>query len=128
MILVGYPIIAAISAVYASNRDFVEFCRLFQEQLVQPQDWFSFWRLNCRLATSHAYMTNNKWKNEYDVEDKWGHIDSLLLGFDQKRPFVFNIILILPFVIGHVCMRSGKAAIQTPKRKPILRLNKLLLK
>ena len=100
MILVGYPIIAVISAVYASNRDFVEFCRLFEEQLVQPQDWFSFWRLNCRLATSHAYMTNNKWKNEYDVEDKW----TFLIESEKKG------INVTPFmkVEGVVCKHRNE--------------------
>jgi len=100
MILVGYPIISIISAVYASNRDFVEFCRTFRIQLVQPQDWFSFWRLNCRLATSHAYMTNNKWKNEYDVEDKW----TFLIESEKKD------INVTPFmkVEGVVCKHRNE--------------------
>jgi len=100
MILVGYPILSFISALYASSRNFVEFCRVFEEQLVQPQDWFSFWRLNCRLATSHAYMTNNKWKHEYDVEDKW----TFLIESEKKD------INVTPFmkVEGVVCKHRNE--------------------
>lgn len=36
--------------------------------LLHPDDWFSFWRLNCRLASYHSYVTKS---NHYRHEDKW---------------------------------------------------------
>jgi len=41
---------------------------VFCEHLLQPDDWFSFWRLNCRLASLHALRTN---ASGYRCEDKW---------------------------------------------------------
>ena len=41
----------------------------FVNQMTNPQDWFSFWRLNCRLATFHSSLTS--YKEDYDLEDKW---------------------------------------------------------
>lgn len=39
----------------------------YTEQLLCPQDWFSFWRLNCRLASYHAFITRSE---GYRQEDK----------------------------------------------------------
>lgn len=43
--------------------------RLYREQLLTPDDWFSFWRLNCRLATWHAGVAGPA-ETGYAVEDK----------------------------------------------------------
>lgn len=40
----------------------------YREQLLEPEDWFSFWRMNCRLATLHASATGER---DYETEDKW---------------------------------------------------------
>merc|ERR1712203_455037 len=32
--------------------------RAYHQQLLEPQDWFSFWRINSRLAGWHAYVTS----------------------------------------------------------------------
>lgn len=40
----------------------------YTEQLLEPRDWFSFWRLNCRLATLHSSVTG---ETDYGCEDKW---------------------------------------------------------
>jgi len=68
LITIGYPIIAFIAAVYAS-KNINTFCEAFITQLIEPQDWFSFWRLNCRLATYHSGLTN--YEKDYALEDKW---------------------------------------------------------
>jgi len=36
--------------------------------LLHPDDWFSFWRLNCRLASYHSLVTQS---THYRHEDKW---------------------------------------------------------
>ena len=50
--------------MYVVNRPWAQ---AYVEQLLCPQDWFSFWRLNCRLASYHALVTGSK---GYGQEDK----------------------------------------------------------
>ena len=72
MIFVGYPIVATVAAVYATSfKSFnaSKFMDNFVGQMINPQDWFSFWRLNCRLATFHSSLTN--FDRDYSLEDKW---------------------------------------------------------
>jgi len=47
--------------------------RAFRELLLAPQDWFSFWRLNCRLATLHSSVTADE---GYAMEDKQAFLDA----------------------------------------------------
>merc|ERR1711871_716271 len=68
LIVVLYPIIALVAALAAGGCNVEIFTKAFIIQLVAPQDWFSFWRLNCRLATFHSSVTHHK---DYKLEDKW---------------------------------------------------------
>ena len=45
-----------------------------------------------------------------------GHWDPELITFCQKRPFVFEAVSLL---LGHTCVKGGKAAVEPPKTKPI---------
>ena len=40
----------------------------FTRHLLHPDDWFSFWRLNCRLVSYHSGLTSS---TDYLQEDKW---------------------------------------------------------
>ncbi len=42
--------------------------KLYEEHLLHPQDWFSYWRLNCRLASAHSLLLKPA---GYNLEDKW---------------------------------------------------------
>lgn len=42
--------------------------RFYVSHLLHPQDWFSFWRLNCRLVSYHQLVTRAA---GYKQEDKW---------------------------------------------------------
>ena len=68
LIVVLYPIIALVAALAAGGWDVEDVTKAFIIQLVAPQDWFSFWRLNCRLATFHSSVTRHE---DYKLEDKW---------------------------------------------------------
>jgi hypothetical protein len=83
-LIILYPIIswiAAINRVWHNNSEepteYTKHTKLhhaykcYCEQLVEPRDWFSYWRLNCRLATYHSYVTGASTKENYDCEDKW---------------------------------------------------------
>jgi hypothetical protein len=43
-------------------------CSDYIEHLIHPTDWFTFWRLNCRLASLHSLITQSP---DYQMEDKW---------------------------------------------------------
>lgn len=72
-LLILLPVICLIAAFYEQVR--LEHGRgvggipaSYRDHLLHPRDWFSFWRLNCRLATYHSHVTNEL---DYRVEDKW---------------------------------------------------------
>lgn len=77
-VLLGYPLVALVAAInHARNvrlgladkeEPAVSTAAAFRAQLLHPQDWFSFWRLNCRLASYHALVTG---ETGYECEDKW---------------------------------------------------------
>ena len=70
-LLVGYPLAALASAVNLHRGDAGKVAAAYTEQLLTPQDWFSFWRLNCRLASYHALTTGD---TGYECEDKWAFL------------------------------------------------------
>jgi hypothetical protein len=41
----------------------------FRNHLLRPDDWFSFWRLNCQLVSYHSLTRQNS--PGYKQEDKW---------------------------------------------------------
>ena len=57
-----------------ARRDGVAFGVAFGSQLLEPEDWFAFWRLNCVLASYHAQIAGG---DGYEMEDK--------LAFLQNR-------------------------------------------
>jgi hypothetical protein len=78
-VFVAYPIIALVAALHvvyvALKKDGHSFevavesgVEAFKEQLLTPRDWFSLWRLNCRLASYHSGKTKAE---GYKMEDKW---------------------------------------------------------
>ena len=83
-LLIFYPTVAWLAAFnrawHRNNEEPVEYLKhstlhhiyqCYSEQLIEPRDWFSYWRLNCRLATYHSYLTGASTKENYDCEDKW---------------------------------------------------------
>lgn len=45
-----------------------EICYYYTHHLLHPDDWFSLWRLNCRLASVYSCVTHSE---GYRFEDKW---------------------------------------------------------
>lgn len=67
-LFVGYPLVAMVAGVRKGGFKLSQATRCYSEQLLCPQDWFSFWRLNCVLASCHALLNNAK---GFAMEDKW---------------------------------------------------------
>lgn len=67
-LLLGYPVVALIAGFRKGGMNLKASLQAFTEQLLCPQDWFSFWRLNCTLASYHALTTEAA---GFKMEDKW---------------------------------------------------------
>jgi hypothetical protein len=50
----------------------------YTKALLNPEDWFSLWQLNCRLSSYHQYVTKSE---QYQYENKWDFLlKSMELG------------------------------------------------
>ena len=74
------PVICWIASVHyylfklsADERTPKHFVDEFNKRVLAPDDWFSFWRLNCRLAALHSYLHNNP--KGYEMENKWTFLE-----------------------------------------------------
>merc|ERR1711871_291293 len=70
-LFVGYPVVSAIAGMrkaLAINFGMSSVTQAYSEQLLLPQDWFSFWRLNCVVASYHSVVNQPK---GFQMEDKW---------------------------------------------------------
>jgi len=70
LLLVIYPIISVVAALHLyytkSSKDVAE---EYATRLLAPDDWFSYWRLNCRIAALHALLYDVP--PGYAMENKW---------------------------------------------------------
>ena len=63
----GVPLVALGAAIIGFVYRGAPLSTSFAEALLTPRDWFSYWRLNCVLASYHARKTANP---GYALEDK----------------------------------------------------------
>lgn len=70
-LIIGYPLVCLVAGLRKGG--FRNAATAYTEQLLTPQDWFSFWRLNCVLASYHAHVTQAK---GFGQEDKWTFLKS----------------------------------------------------
>lgn len=66
-----YPAVALVGALDLYRKSGTAVVKTFEQNLLRPNDWFSLWRLNCRMATFHSVRTGNK---GYKLEDKWSFL------------------------------------------------------
>jgi hypothetical protein len=72
LILVLNPFICLIATYHyctKENKQGQDVSMEFATRLLAPNDWFSYWRLNCRVAAMHAYLNDNP--EGYTMENKW---------------------------------------------------------
>jgi len=72
----------------------------FREHLLEPQNWYNFWRINSRLAAWHCYLTNSK---DYDAENKW----TFLQWGDERGVAVTPFLKEPKFVCKHKNEEGG---------------------
>ena len=91
----AYPFVCAMAAANkarATRQGVAQALAFYSEQLLAPKDWFSYWRLNCRLASWHAFVTQD---GGYSMENKW---DFLMSGEKNK-------IAVSPWLKVDVCVK-----------------------
>lgn len=45
-------------------------------RLLAPNDWFSYWRLNCNIVGMHSHLDNARSQADYEMENKWTFIQA----------------------------------------------------
>jgi len=69
LLLVIYPIISLVAALHLCMTSKVDVAEEYATRLLAPTDWFSYWRLNCRVAAMHALLYGVP--PGYAMENKW---------------------------------------------------------
>jgi len=72
LVLLFYPLVSIIAAVHHVKNEKTEendVAREYSIRLLAPNDWFSLWRLNCRLVALHSLLHANP--PGYEMENKW---------------------------------------------------------
>jgi len=74
-ILFVYPKIAFFAAVhvFSKTKSFSDAANEYSTRLLAPDDWFSFWRLNCRVVGMHSLL--NEMPAGYEMENKWTFLE-----------------------------------------------------
>jgi hypothetical protein len=119
----GVPLLALLYAVVLTRkRQLATVAAKYQQLLLAPEEWFFYWRLNCRLASYHAYLTQAQ---GYAMEDKWSF---LLRANDLGVPI--SPFLELPSVVvkdrneeGGMGIHFFQNAIAGTSPSPLLRFN-----
>jgi hypothetical protein len=93
VLLVVYPAVCICAAIIRRKpaASAADVAKGFRKHLTEPTDWFSLWRLNCRLASHHAHTTKDA---GYAAEDKWTFITDAL-----KKNVPVSPILDLPKIV-----------------------------
>lgn len=58
----------------------------FRKQMLRPEDWFSFWTLNCRLASYHSLFSPEA--QGYRMEDKWTFLQEAAAAEIPVSPWI----------------------------------------
>lgn len=77
-ILIQYPAISLAAALHKWYKSGSSISEEYAIRLLAPDDWFSYWRLNCNVVGLHSLLKDVP--HGYAMENKW---DFLLEG-DQK--------------------------------------------
>jgi len=74
-LMTAYPTISFVASVHKwfMSRFQISLSDEYGTRLLAPDDWFSYWRLNCNVVGLHALL--NDTPRGYDMENKWTFLD-----------------------------------------------------
>eukprot|EP00471_Norrisiella_sphaerica_P008813 CAMPEP_0184497888 /NCGR_PEP_ID=MMETSP0113_2-20130426/37661_1 /TAXON_ID=91329 /ORGANISM="Norrisiella sphaerica, Strain BC52" /LENGTH=444 /DNA_ID=CAMNT_0026885181 /DNA_START=1 /DNA_END=1335 /DNA_ORIENTATION=- len=90
-IVIANPIICLFGALRGAN-DQPSISQRFASLLLQPEDWFSLWRLNCGLAAMHYHRTRDV---GYQLEDKWKFLQAAKLANIPVSPWLDEPLMVI---------------------------------
>lgn len=75
LILTASPVVSLVASLHKwiKTRFQSSISQEFATRLLAPDDWFSYWRLNCNVVGLHAYLNNMP--DDYDMENKWTFLE-----------------------------------------------------
>jgi hypothetical protein len=70
-VLTAYPAISLVASLHQwiKTRGKSSISQEYATRLLAPDDWFSYWRLNCNIVGLHALL--NDMPVDYEMENKW---------------------------------------------------------
>lgn len=79
-VLIANPLVCLAASVHLSLKrkseggiPFSQIGNEYRTRLLAPNDWFTYWRLNCRVAGMHALLNDNP--SGYEMENKWTFLE-----------------------------------------------------
>jgi len=93
--------IASKPALDSSGEYFDRVAAYFVQHMLHPDDWFSFWRLNCRLASWHSSVQGS---SQYALEDKWTFLRDGEKAGVPVSPFLSDVDAL---VVKHKSIEGG---------------------
>lgn len=83
-----YPMVALAAAIYTARQGaYASVTEAFFVRLMAPDDWFSFWRQNCALASWHCLVDEDA-RAHYRSEDKWTFLKEAAEAGVPVSPFL----------------------------------------
>lgn len=75
LVCTASPIVSLLAAfhLWLKTRGKSSISEEYAIRLLAPDDWFSYWRLNCRIAGLHALL--NDMPPGYEMENKWTFLE-----------------------------------------------------
>ena len=74
-LMTAYPAVSLVASVHKwfMSKFEISLADEFATRLLAPDDWFSYWRLNCNVVGLHALL--NDTPRGYDMENKWTFLE-----------------------------------------------------
>ncbi|GAX20392.1 hypothetical protein FisN_9Hh110 [Fistulifera solaris] len=90
-----YPKICGIAALHAwwKSRGQTSLHQEYATRLLAPDDWFSYWRLNCNVVGLHALL--HDMPDDYDMENKWTFLQEGVARGVPVSPFLSSPAIVV---------------------------------
>lgn len=74
-LLTAYPAVSLVASVHKwfKSKFKSSISEEYATRLLAPDDWFSYWRLNCNVVGLHSLL--NKMPSGYEMENKWTFLE-----------------------------------------------------
>jgi hypothetical protein len=90
----AYPTVSLVAAVHQwiKTRGKTSISEEYATRLLAPNDWFSYWRLNCNIVGLHSVL--NDMPVDYEMENKWTFLEN-----GKKRGVPISPYLTTPGIV-----------------------------